>query len=72
MTHLSRRTRIFLALLGLLFLIAALLTLVYAFAPGSQSRQQFPLPPDAFVTPEARLGDWEIKPVWRLSPYEFL
>lgn len=78
MTHLSRRTRIFLALLGFIFLIAAILTLAYAFAPGSQSRQQFPLPPDAFVTPEARHSDWEIgsipkiEPILNTSSYEFL
>lgn len=51
----SRRTRLILALLGLLFIGLALVLLAYALWPLDSALQRFPLPPDAFREPGAWL-----------------
>lgn len=49
--HLSPRTRLILALLGLVCLMMAILALVYVLGPAAAAQQQFPLSPDIFQTP---------------------
>lgn len=52
----SRRTRLILALLGLLFVGLALVLLAYALWPLDPASQRIPLPPDAFHEPGAWLS----------------
>lgn len=51
----SRRTRLVLAILGLLFVALALILLAYALWPLDSALQRVPLPPDAFREPGAWL-----------------
>ncbi|MCL4871588.1 MAG: hypothetical protein KJ063_21730 [Anaerolineae bacterium] len=47
----SPRTRLILALFGLICLVVALLALVYVLGPAAAAQQRFSLPPDVFQTP---------------------